>query len=73
MMFCKAAVSFTSGVESSRAMSTMEEELVAGALTMKEAAFLSNMLIELGFGNELNKVPLHIDSMVTLRVIVNRA
>ena len=51
----------------------MEEELVAGALTMKEAAFLSNMLIELGFGNELNKVPLHIDSMVTLRVIVNRA
>ena len=54
-------------------MSTMEAELVAAALTMKEAIFCSNMLIELGFGNEVEKVPLYIDNTATLHVIGNRA
>ena len=51
----------------------MEAELVAAALTMKEVVFCSNMLIELGFGNEVEKVPLYIDNTATLHVIGNRA
>ena len=73
MMFCKAPVSFRSGVQSLTAMSTMEAELVAAALAIKEAVFCSNMLIELGFGKEVEKVPLYIDNTATLHVIGNRA
>ena len=51
----------------------MEAELVAGALAMKETVFCSNMLIELGFGKEFEKVPLHIDNTATLHVIGNPA
>ena len=54
-------------------MSTMEAEVVAEALAMKEAVFCSSMLIELGFGKELKKVPIHIDNTATLQVIGNRA
>ena len=46
----------------------MEAELVAGALAMKEAVFCSNMLIELGFGNEFENAPLHIDNTAILHV-----
>ena len=73
MMFCKAPVSFRSGVQSLAAISTMEAELVAGALAMKEDVFCSNMLIELGFGKEFEKVPLHFDSTAILHVIGNHA
>ena len=51
----------------------MGAELVAGALAMKEAVFRSNMLIELDFGKEFEKVPLHIDNTATLHVIGNHA
>ena len=51
----------------------MDAELVAGALSMKEAVFCSNMLIELGFGKEFEEVPLHIVNIATLHVIGNRA
>ena len=44
MMFCKAPVSIKAGVQSLRAISTMEAELVAGALAMKATVFCSNML-----------------------------
>ena len=54
-------------------MSTMEAELVASALAMKEAVFCSNMLTELGFGKEFEQVPLHIDNTATLHVIGNCA
>ena len=73
MMLSRAPVSFKSGVQSLTAMSTMEAELVASALAMKEAVFCSNMLIELGVGKEFEKVPLHIDNTATLHVIGNRA
>ena len=69
MMFRKAPVSFRSGVQSLTAMSTMEAELVEGALAMKEAVLCSNMLIELGFGKEFEKV--HIDNTAPLHVIGN--
>ena len=57
MMLSKAPVSFTSGVQGLTAMSTMEAELVASVLAMKEAVCCSNMLTELGFGKvrSLNK------------------
>ena len=73
MMMSRAPVSFKSGVQSLTAMSTMEAELVASALAMKEAVFCSNMLTELGFGKEFEQVPLHIDNTATLHVMGNRA
>lgn len=73
MMLCRAPVSFKSGVQSLTAMSTMEAELVAAALTMKEAVFCSNMPTELGFCTERGQVPLHIDNTATRHVIANRA
>ena len=54
-------------------MSTMEAELVASALAIKEAVFCSNMMTELGFGKEFGEVTLHIDNTATLHVIGNRA
>ena len=60
-------------VQSLTAMSTMEADLVAAALAIKEAVFCSNVLIELGFGKEVEKVPLYIDNTATLHVIGNRA
>ena len=41
---------------------------MAAALAIKVAVFCSNMLIELGFGKEVEKVPLHIDNTATLHV-----
>ena len=65
MMLSRAPVSFKSGVQSLTAMSTMEAELVASALGMNEAVFCLNMLTKLGFGNECEQVPLHIDNTAT--------
>ena len=73
MMLSRAPVSFKSGVQSLTAMSTMEAELVASALAMKEAVFYSNTLTELGLGKKFEQVPLHIDNTATLQVIGNRA
>ena len=73
MILSRAPVSFKSGVQSLTAMSTMEAELVASALAMKQAVFCSNMMTELGFGKEFGHVPPHIDNTATLHVIGNRA
>ena len=54
-------------------MSTVQAELVASALSMKEAVFCSNMMTEVGFGKEIGQEPLHIDNTTTLHVIGNRA
>ena len=54
-------------------MSTMEAELVASALAMKEVVFCSNMLTELGFGKEFAQVPLYCDNTATLHALVNRS
>ncbi|CAN0445252.1 unnamed protein product [Ascophyllum nodosum] len=43
-MLSKAPISFKSRIQSLTAVSTMEAELVASALTMKEAVFCSNMM-----------------------------
>ena len=71
IMLSNAPVSFKVGMQSLTAQSTMEAELVAAALTMKEAVFCSNMMMELGFGDVFRSVPVHIDNTSTLHVAGN--
>ena len=54
MMLSRAPVSFKSRAQSLTAMPTMEAELVASALAIKEAVFCSNMLTELLRGDIVN-------------------
>ena len=65
-------VSFKVGLQGLTAQSTMEAELVAAALTMKETVFCSNMMKELGFGMRFDNVPVYIDSTSTLHVAGNQ-
>ena len=60
------------GMHGLTAQSTMEAELVAAALAMKEAVFCSNMMKELGFDTCFDSVPLHIDNTSALHVAGNR-
>ena len=73
VLMCKAPISFKTGQQSLTAMSTMEAELVVGALAMKEAVFCSNMMKELRFGTQFEQVPVNIDNTATLHVIGNQA
>ncbi|CAB1096530.1 unnamed protein product [Ectocarpus sp. CCAP 1310/34] len=73
IMMSKAPVSFKTGLQDLTVMSTMEAELLAAALTMKEAVFCSNMMTELGFGQQFGQVPLYINNTATLHVIGNQA
>lgn len=73
MMLARAPISFKSGLQSLTAMSTMEAELVASALAMKEAVFCMNMMTELGFGEQFVQVPLHCDNTATLHALGNRS
>ena len=52
--------------------STMESELVAAALAMKETVFCSNMMLELGFNESFDSVPLYIDNTSALHIVGNR-
>ncbi|CAB1120117.1 unnamed protein product [Ectocarpus sp. CCAP 1310/34] len=72
MMMSTAPASLKSGLQSLTAMSTVEAELVASALAMKEVIFCTNMMKELGFGSEFSSAPLFIDSTATLNVIGNQ-
>ena len=72
MMAKKAPVSFKSGLQSLTAMSTMEAELVAAALAIKEVIFCTNIMTELGFGLEFSSAQLDIDKTATLNVIGNQ-
>ena len=51
----------------------MEAELVAAALTMKEAVFCKSMMRELGFKDGFDSVPLFIDNTSELHVAGNRS
>ena len=55
------------------AQSPMEAELVAAALTMKEAVFCSNMMLKLGFDESFGNVLLYIDNTSVLHAAGNRA
>ncbi|CAN0079265.1 unnamed protein product, partial [Ascophyllum nodosum] len=50
----------------------MDAELVAAAVTMKEAVFCSNMMLELGFKEGLGSVALYIENISALHVAGNR-
>ena len=63
---------FKVGLQGLTAQLTMEAELVAAALTMKEAAFCSNMMKELGFGTRFDNVPVYVDNTSTLHVAGNQ-
>ena len=68
----KAPVSFKPGLQSLTVMSTVETELVASALAMKEVVFCTNVMTKLGFGSEFSSMPLYIDNTATLNVIGNQ-
>ena len=65
-------VSFKVELQGLTAQSTMEAELVAAALTMKETLFCSNMMKELGFGMRFDNAPVYIDNTSTLHVAGNQ-
>ena len=67
-----APVSSKVAMQGLTAQSTLEAELVAAALAMKEAVVCSNMMKELGFGTCFDCVPLYIDNTSTLHVAGNR-
>ena len=68
VFLANARVSFKVGLQGLTAQSTMEAELVAAALAMKEAVFCSNMMKELGFVTRFDSVPLYIDNTSALHV-----
>ena len=72
-MLANAPMSIRSGLQGTTAMSTMEMELVASALAMKEAVFCSNMLTERGFGKKFAKIPVYCDNTATLHALGNRS
>eukprot|EP00752_Nemacystus_decipiens_P018060 g16192.t1 len=72
-MLANAPMSFRSGIQGLTAMSTMEAELVASALAMKEAVFCSNMMTELGFGKQFAQLPVYCDNTATLHALGNRS
>ena len=68
VMLANAPISFKVGLQGLTAQSTMEAELVAAALAMKEAVFCSNLTLELGFDKSFGSVPLYIDNTSALHV-----
>ena len=71
-MLANAPISFKVGLQGLTAQFTMEAEVVAAALAMKEAAFCSNMMLDLGFEESFSSVPLYIDNTSALHVAGNR-
>ena len=66
MMMCNGPVSLKVGMQGLPAQSTMEAELVAGALAMREAMFCQSMVTEPGFKEDFKRVPLHMDNTSAL-------
>ena len=71
VMLVNGPISFKVGLQSLTAQSTMEAELTATALTMKEAVFCSKMM-ELAFEEEFSSVPLYPDNTSPSHVGGNR-
>ena len=72
IMLSNGPISLKVGIQGLTAQSTMEAELVAVALTMKEAVLSINMMLELGFKEGFGSVPLYIDNTSALHVAGNR-
>ena len=71
-MLSDGPISFKVGIQKITAQSTTKAELVAAALTMKEAVFCNNMMLELGVKEGFSSVPLYIDNTSALHVAGNR-
>ena len=73
MTLTDAPTIFKVGLQGLTAQSTMEAELVAAALAIKdEAVFCSNTMSGLGFDKSFGSVPLYIDNTLALHVAGNR-
>ena len=73
MTVANAPIIFKVELQGLTAQPTMEAEVVAVPLTMKEEAVLcSNMMSELGFGESFGSVPLHIDNTSALHIADSR-
>ena len=71
-MLANALIIFKVGLQGLPAQSTIEAELVAAALTMKEAVFRSILVLELGSDESSGRVPLYIDDTSALHVAGSR-
>ncbi|CAB1116979.1 unnamed protein product [Ectocarpus sp. CCAP 1310/34] len=67
IVMSKAPESFKTGLQSLRAVSTMMAELVAAALTMKEVVVCSNMMTEIGSGQQFGQVPFSRTKHIAIR------
>ena len=72
LILVNAPISFKVRLQGLTAQSTIEAELVAAALAMKEAVFCSIMMLELGFEESFSSVPLYIDNTSALYAAGNR-
>ena len=72
MLLANAPINVRVGLQGLITQATMEAELVVAALTMKEAVFYSNMILELRFDQSFGSVPLYIDRTSVLHVAGNR-
>ena len=71
-MLANGPISFKVGNQGLAAQSTMEAQLVAAALTMKEVVFCKSMMEELGFKDGFDSVPLFVNNTSALHVAGNR-
>ena len=71
-MVANPPIIFKMELQGLTAQPTMEAELVAVALAMKEEAVLYSTMSELGFGESFGSVPLHIDNTSALHIADNR-
>ena len=71
VILANGPISFKVGLQSLTAQSTMEAELVAAAIAMKESLFFRNMM-ELGFTEGFRSIPIYIDNTSALHVVGNR-
>ena len=71
-MLSNCPISFKVDIQGFTAQPTMGAELVAATLTMKEAVFCSNIMLELGFKEGFSRGPLYIDNKSALHFAGNR-
>ncbi|CAM9119850.1 unnamed protein product [Ascophyllum nodosum] len=71
VMLAHGPISFKVGLQSLSAQSTLEVELVAAAITMKESLFCRNVMTELGFTEGFWSAPVYIDNTSALHVAGN--
>ena len=71
-MLANGPISFRVGRQGLTTQSTMEAELVAGVLAMKETIFFKGMMQELGFKDGFDSVHLFIDNTSAIHVAGNR-